>query len=133
MNGARDIAIVGIGVTAQSRGSGRSAISLLMESIGLALDDAGLSMRDVDGYIGFTFPAGNGQGVSDANVARQFGQPMTLVAETSGAQAVLLAGAAIRAGLAEVVVIPAGGSQFAGAEMATYTRPTYEFTEWTGS
>ncbi|MBO9695346.1 MAG: thiolase family protein [Sphingopyxis sp.] len=133
MNGARDIAIVGIGVTAQSRGSGRSAISLLMESIGLALDDAGLSMRDVDGYIGFTFPAGNGQGMSDGNVARQFGQPMTLVAETSGAQAVLLAGAAIRAGLAEVVVIPAGGSQSPGIEMATYTRPTYEFTEWTGS
>ncbi|MBY8821018.1 thiolase family protein [Sphingomonas colocasiae] len=133
MNGARDIAIAGIGVTVQSRGSGRSAISLLMESIGLALDDAGLSMRDVDGYVGFTFPAGNGQGMNDANVARQFGQPMTLVAETSGAQAVLLAGAAIRAGLAEVVVIPAGGSQSAGAEMATYTRPTYEFTEWTGS
>lgn len=133
MNGARDIAIVGIGVTEQVRKSGRTTIALLMESIGLALDDAGLTIGDVDGYIGFGFPAGNGQGVSDANIAYQFGQPMTLVAETSGAPAVLLAGAAIRAGLAEVVVIPAGSSQMAGAEMATYTRPTYEFTEWTGS
>lgn len=133
MNGARDVAIVGIGVTAQTRNSGRSAISLLMEAIGLSLDDAGLKMSDVDGYIGFTFPAGNGQGISDANIAYQFDQPMTLVAETSGAPAILLAGAAIRAGLANVVIIPAGGSQQADALMAAYTRPTYEFTEWTGS
>lgn len=133
MKGARDIAIVGIGVTAQTRKSGRSAISLLMEAIRLALDDAGLAMADVDGYVGFTFPAGNGSGANDANIAYQLGQPMTLVAETSGAQALLLAGAAISQGLANVVIIPAGGSQTAGETMAAYTRPTYEFTEWTGS
>lgn len=133
MNGTRDIAIVGIGATAQTRNSGRTEISLLMEATRLALADAGLTMADVDGYVGFTFPAGNGKGMSDANVAYQFGQRMTLIAETSGAQAVLLAGAAIRAGLANVVIIPAGGSQTAGQMMASYTRPTYEFTEWTGS
>jgi len=46
---------------------------------------------------------------------------------------VLLAGAAIRAGIANVVVIPAAGAQSLAGDMATYTRPTYEFTEWTGS
>src|SRR5712672_3447773 len=45
----------------------------------------------------------------------------------------LLAAARIREGLANVVIIPAGGSQTTAGDMASYTRPSYEFTEWTGS
>lgn len=133
MNGNRDVAIVGVYATRQQRGSGRTLVSLTMEAIRGALADAGLEMREVDGYIAYNFPAGNGQGMSDGNLACQFGQPFRLTAETSGAKAVLLAAAAIRQGLANVVIIPAGGSSSTAGEMASYTRPSYEFTEWTGS
>ncbi len=133
MNGARDIAIVGVYATRQQRGSGRTLISLTMEAIRGALDDAGIEMSEVDGYIAYNFPAGNGQGFSDGNIAYQFGRSFGFTAETSGAKGVLLAAAAIRAGLANVVIIPAGGSQTTTGDMASYTRPTHEFTEWTGS
>lgn len=133
MKPERDVAIVGAYTTRQQRSSGRSLLSLTMEAIRGALDDAGIGIRDVDGYISYNFPAGNGQPGSDGNIARQFGQPFRLTAETSGAKAVLLAAAAIRNGLANVVIIPAGGSQSGATDMASYTRPSYEFTEWTGS
>jgi acetyl-CoA acetyltransferase len=133
MDRERDVAIVGVYATRQQRGSGRTLLSLTMEAIRGALTDAGIAMREVDGYIAYNFPAGNGQAISDGNIACQFGQPFRLTAETSGAKAVLLAAAAIRQNLAEVVLIPAGGSQTGSGDMASYTRPSYEFTEWTGS
>jgi acetyl-CoA acetyltransferase len=133
MIGNRDIAIVGVHATKQQRRSGRSVISLFMETVRGALDDAGIPLSEVDGYISYSFPAGNGLGYGDGIIAEQFGRPMGYIAETSGAKAVLLAGAAIRAGLAKVVIIPTAAATTPGGDMATYTRPTYEFTEWTGS
>jgi len=136
MNGARDIAIVGVHATRQSRRSGRTALSLIQEATNGALADAGLNMRDVDGYVAFTFPGGNGEGPTDGNIAYQFGQPFGLVAQMSGAMAILMAAAAIRSGQANVVVIPAGGaptSESTDGTAVNYTRPQFEFTEWTGS
>jgi acetyl-CoA acetyltransferase len=105
----------------------------MMEAIRGALDDAGIALAEVDGYISYIFPAGNGLGFNDGAIAEQFGHSISITAETSGAKAVLLAGAAIRSGLAKVVVIPAAGAVAPQGDMATYTRPTFEFTEWTGS
>jgi acetyl-CoA acetyltransferase len=133
MKGQRDIAIVGVYATRQQRRSGRTITSLTMEAIRGALDDAGVPMSEVDGYVSYYFPFGNGLGFNDGAIAEQFGRPMGFTAETSGAKAVLFAAAAIRAGLAKVVVIPVAGAQALGDEMAVYTRPTFEFTEWTGS
>jgi acetyl-CoA acetyltransferase len=131
--GDRDAAIVGVYATRQAKGQGRPLMSLLMEAINGALGDAGLSMKNVDGYIAYGFPGGNGMGMDDGNLAYQFGRPMRLTAQTTGAHAVVLAAAAISKGLADVVIIPAGEAQAGAGEMAAYTRPTYEFTEWTGS
>ncbi|MEZ5533711.1 MAG: lipid-transfer protein [Steroidobacteraceae bacterium] len=47
-------AIVGIGATEFSKDSGRSELQLAVEAIKAALDDAGLSTRDVDGLSTFT-------------------------------------------------------------------------------
>jgi acetyl-CoA acetyltransferase len=47
-------AIVGIGATAFSKNSGRSELSLAVEAIGQALDDAGLTRADVDGLTTFS-------------------------------------------------------------------------------
>src|SRR5437868_14467636 len=110
MNGLRDVAIVGVHATRQSRRSGRSSLSLIQEATHGALDDAGLTMKDVDGYVAFSFPAGSVPGPTHGNIAYQFGQPFGLVGRESGAMAILIAAGAILAGQADVVVIPAGGA-----------------------
>ena len=133
MNGNRGAAIVGVHATRQARSLGSSPAALMREAIAGALSDAGLQLDDVDGYIAYDFPAGNGRGFDDGVIAEQFGRPFGITAQTSGAKAVLIAAAAIEAGLASVVVIPAGNASPASSETAAYTRPTYEFTEWTGS
>ena len=134
MTAKRDVAIVGIHATPQRRRMGKTVIGLMMESIRGSLDDAGLQMSDVDALIAYDFPAGNGEGATDGNVAWQLKQPINFVWQQSGASAVLTGAALIRDGLAEVVVIPAAGAQATDTEAtAAYTRPGYEFTEWTGS
>jgi acetyl-CoA acetyltransferase len=51
---SRKTAIVGIGQTEFSKDSGRSELSLAVEAVKAALDDAGLGPRDVDGYAIFS-------------------------------------------------------------------------------
>jgi acetyl-CoA acetyltransferase len=51
---ARKAAIVGIGATEFSKDSGRSELSLAVEAVKAALDDAGLAPKDVDGYSSYT-------------------------------------------------------------------------------
>jgi acetyl-CoA acetyltransferase len=137
MNGLRDVAIAGVYATRQSRRSGRTALSLIQEATRGALDDAGLAMKDVDGYVSFTFPAGSVPGPTRGDIAYQFGQPFGVVGRESGAMAILIAASAILAGQADVVVIPGGGAPTSESEntgaAADYTRPQFEFTEWTGS
>lgn len=48
------VAIVGIGHTEFSKDSGRSEISLAVEAIKAAVEDAGLTPRDIDGLMKFT-------------------------------------------------------------------------------
>ncbi|MCB8902624.1 MULTISPECIES: lipid-transfer protein [unclassified Streptomyces] len=47
-------AVVGIGATEFSKDSGRSELSLAVEAVRAALDDAGLAPADVDGMVTFT-------------------------------------------------------------------------------
>ncbi|MGW6541144.1 lipid-transfer protein [Streptomyces sp. NPDC055051] len=47
-------AVAGIGATAFSKDSGRSELSLAVEAVRAALDDAGLDPGDVDGLVTFT-------------------------------------------------------------------------------
>jgi acetyl-CoA acetyltransferase len=130
----REVAIVGVFATTQQLHSGQTTLGLMMQAIARALDDAGLAMRDVDGFLSSHFAGGNGLGRSDSNVAHQFGQPFGLVGEWSGAPAVLVAAAAIRQGIAEVVVVPTSAVQAVEpGKTSHYTRPTFEFTEFTGS
>jgi acetyl-CoA acetyltransferase len=134
MPAPRDVAIVGVHSTKQGRNLGRTPVSLAMEAFHGALDDAGLSPRDVDGLMDFDFPAGNLQGTTIGNVAFQLNTPMRFVAPYSGVPALLYAAAMVRDHVADVVAIPFGGAQAdTGGATASYTRPGFEFTEWTGS
>ena len=47
-------AVVGIGQTEFSKGSGRSTLQLTCEAIKNAVDDAGLKISDIDGLVKFT-------------------------------------------------------------------------------
>jgi acetyl-CoA acetyltransferase len=51
---ARRTAIAGVGATEFSKRSGRSELRLAVEAVSAALDDAGLSPADVDGYSTFS-------------------------------------------------------------------------------
>ena len=130
----RDVAIVGVYATEQERVSQRTSQAISMEAILGALDDAGLTMDDVDAYYGMTFPLGNGQGATDGNVAYQLNRPLSIVTQMSGAMALLQAAAAIRDGLCEVAILGSGNSRAASdGSVVDWTRPDFEFTEWTGS
>ena len=130
----RDVAIVGVYATEQERVSQRASHEISMEAILGGLEDAGLTMNDVDAYFGFTFPLGNGLGATDGNVSYQLGKPLNIVTPTSGAMALLQAAASIRDGLCEVAILGSGNSRAtADGSVVDWTRPDYEFTEWTGS
>ena len=45
------VAIAGVGETDYSRNSGRSELTLALQAIHAALDDAGLTAKDVDGLM----------------------------------------------------------------------------------
>jgi len=98
-------AIVGIGQTEFSKASGRSELQLACEATKAALDDAGLSPRDVDGLVSFTMDSSE-----EAELARNLGIPMltmfSRVPYGGGAACavVMQAAMAVSTGAANVVV-----------------------------
>jgi acetyl-CoA C-acetyltransferase len=102
----RQAAVVGVYSMAESRLPDRSGFSLQLEAIKGALDDAGLTMGDVDGLI----PLLKSSHLDGTARAPQFwaeqlgGRPLKLQEEGPAAGALVRAAACISAGLAEVVV-----------------------------
>jgi acetyl-CoA acetyltransferase len=111
----RDPVVVGVHVTEQARSlPGRTSHELLIEAVKGALADAGLDRREVDG-VALEWPGPGGAPGDSASWAPYFGAPLKWVEshfmDTTGVRGVLKAGAAIRAGLCDTVVI---GSARAG-------------------
>lgn len=100
-------AIAGIGRTAFTRASGRTGLALAAEAIRAALDDAGLTVADVDGITCFsTGDPANPLRVSHAIGIDEIGWAVNTLA--GGNQVALVmanAAAAIITGQAEVVVV----------------------------
>lgn len=98
-------AIVGIGATEFSKNSGRSELRLAIEAVMAALEDAGLSPRDVDGMCTFTIDNN-----SEGEIARCIGAPglkffsRTAYGGGGTCGTILHAMQAIAAGTANVVV-----------------------------
>ncbi len=124
-------AIVGIGQTEFSKASGRSELQLACEAVKAALDDAGLSPREVDGTATFTMDSSE-----EAEVARNLGIPrLTLFSRIpyggGGACAVVMQAAmAVATGAANVVVCwrafnERSGMRFGGPGMAQATLPPF--------
>ena len=105
-NGLKDkAAIVGIGATDFSKDSGRTELRLATECVKAALDDAGLSVADVDGLATFTMDSN-----IEIEVARNLGIPAlryySRVHYGGGAACAVIhqAAMAVATGSAEVVV-----------------------------
>ena len=101
----RTAVIVGAGLTDVGKVYGRSARSLAAEAVGLAVEDAGLALGQVDGLL---INAGKSGGL-DLSLARHLGlQNLRLLLEVNafGASAAIMvaqAATAVVAGAAEVV------------------------------
>jgi acetyl-CoA acetyltransferase len=101
-------ALAGVGMTALTKASGRSVMSLATEACRAAVDDAGLDLADVDGIISFSF---NNDSVSSQAVATVLGlpEPSYLVDVSLGGQApaflIMQAAAAIQTGMAKNVLV----------------------------
>jgi acetyl-CoA acetyltransferase len=122
----RQAAIVGVYNMAAKRLPERTSFSLQLEAIKGALDDAGLTMSDVDGLAPLLKSAHLG-GTDSAHQfwAEQLGErPLDLQLMGPGAGAVLRASTAIAAGLAECVVCFYGKTGRRTAPQATDTPAT---------
>ena len=124
-------AIVGIGQTEFSKESGRSELQLACESTRAALDDAGLSPREVDGLVTFSMDSSD-----EIEVARNLGIPelslFTRIPYGGGAACgvVMQAAMAIATGAADVIVCyrafnERSGMRFGGPGMASATLPPF--------
>lgn len=117
-------AIVGVGNTAYTRGTDRSTLSLHLEAARLALADAGLTTDDVDGVLPSAIAG---------RVAEEFIMNLGLrdvrfsvTAHMGGASVVASiqsACAAIAAGIASCVLIPAGRRGYSGERVSTGSTP----------
>ncbi|WP_345751044.1 thiolase C-terminal domain-containing protein [Microbacterium rhizophilus] len=107
-----DIAIVGIGTTAQGELPGRTANSIAVEAIEAALADAGLGREDVDGLItcrNLQARAGIDEQVGELlGIAPRYGATLDY---GTGNFSLHLAAMAIGAGLAETIVLAYGTNQ----------------------
>ncbi|WP_030685532.1 lipid-transfer protein [Streptomyces globisporus] len=98
-------AVVGIGATEFSKDSGRSELSLAVEAVRAALDDAGLTPADVDGLVTFTMDTNPEITVAQASGIGELSF-FSRVHYGGGAACATVqqAALAVAAGIAEVVV-----------------------------
>jgi acetyl-CoA acetyltransferase len=109
--------IVGIGETAYVRkpGSGLSLLGLQLQAAVRAIEDAGLTPRQIDGIMPFP-NLGHAEGFA-ANLGCENLRFQSIVWMGGAAPVASLrvAGAAVREGLADYVLIPAGWNGYSGA------------------
>jgi acetyl-CoA acetyltransferase len=101
----REVAVAGIGWTEFSRNSGRSELRLALDAITGALNDAGLSPREVDGYVTFDSDSNKPAEVAASLGVDNLGFWSTTYPGGAGSGATIAhATMAIATGRAEVVV-----------------------------
>lgn len=113
-------AIVGVGNTAYTRGTGRSTLELHLEAARLAIADAGLTPGDIDGVM----PSASAGRCAEEFILnlglRDLAYSSTLhMGGASTLAAVQTAALAIEAGLASCVLVPAGRRGYSGERVST--------------
>jgi acetyl-CoA acetyltransferase len=130
-------AIAGIGVTRQARQLETSTIEACLEATSSALDDAGMTLDEIDG-LAARWPGPGGTVFQPGSVdwTAVFGRPFRWVCDTypQGVPAVLDATAAIATGLCDNVLVVGGqAGVLGGTSVASYTRPDNEFVACWGA
>ena len=138
------IAVAGVAATRQARSLGGNSIEICLEAARAALDDAGMSIADVDG-ISARWPGPGGTVFQPGSVdwTAVLGKGFDWVGDTypQGAPGLLDAAAAILAGQCSTVLVFGGRAGESGAvspgdasrAVASYTRPENEFVSCWGS
>ena len=140
MNGSHPlhrVAIAGVAATEMARRLDTTSAEISLRAALAALDDAGLTVADVDGVAArWPGPGGTVFQPGSADWAEVFGCPLRWVCDTypQGVPGALDAAAAIAAGLCEVAVVFGGqAGVMGGSAVADYTRPDNEFIACWGS
>ncbi|NQT73106.1 MAG: lipid-transfer protein [Chloroflexi bacterium] len=108
-------AIVGIGATEFSKDSGRSELQMVCEAVKAAVDDAGLQMEEIDGFVRFEMDY-----TDEMHICSSLGIPkLTYFAECgwgggASCSTIVHAAAAIAAGVAECIVCYRGMNEASG-------------------
>ncbi len=129
MTALREKAVIaGIGETEYSKDSGRTELALACEAIVRAVDDAGLSMDDIDGLVRFDMDSIDEVALDlpRSGCSNLRWMSHTGYGGTGGNAVVVHAAAAIAAGLAETVVCYRALNERSGARYgraATWMRP----------
>lgn len=131
------VAVAGVGVTRQARRLEQSTLEACLEAARAALDDAGMSLDEVDGIAGrWPGPGGTVFHPGSADWGSLLGLPLRWVSDTypQGIPAALEAAAAIEAGLCSTVLVLGGqAGELGGGSVASYTRPDNEFVATWGA
>lgn len=131
------VAIAGIGRTAMARRLPTSTIHACLDAARRALDDAGMTVSDVDGVAArWPGPGGTVFHPGSADWAALLGIPLRWIGDTypQGVPALLDAAAAIATGQCSTVLIVGGqAGVLGGPAVASYTRPDNEFIACWGS
>jgi acetyl-CoA acetyltransferase len=110
------VAVSGIGETRYQRGASRSATGLQLEAALLAIADAGLVPREIDGIIPIGIAGAPAEELAtNLGVAEMRYSALTPMGGASSIAAIQTAAAAINAGLCNHVLIAAGRNVSAGA------------------
>ncbi|MBY0329585.1 MAG: thiolase family protein [Acetobacteraceae bacterium] len=110
------VAVTGIGETAYRRGATRSSTELQLEAALLAIADAGLAPREIDGIIPIGITGAPAEELAtNLGVAELRYSALTPMGGASSIAAIQTAAAAISAGLCNHVLIAAGRNVTSGA------------------
>ena len=110
------VAVTGIGETAYRRGATRSSTELQLEAALLAIADAGLAPREIDGIIPIGITGAPAEELAtNLGVAELRYSALTPMGGASSIAAIQTAAAAIAAGLCDHVLVAAGRNVTSGA------------------
>ena len=121
-------AVTGVGETAYTRGSTKTPTTLQMEASLRAIEDAGLSPKDIDGIIAYM----GGSAVAEDFITNFGIEDLRLSAATpmggaSCVAAVQAAAMAVSTGVANHVLIPIGRNGFSGPRIGARVRDFPQF------
>jgi acetyl-CoA acetyltransferase len=125
-----DARIVGVGTTKQARSlAPRTSFSVALEALNIALDDAGMTIADLDGFSSYVtdWPT------QDQEWAFQLKKNWKWAGRGIDPRAVMEAAAQVSSGRCQAIAIVSGGVRPTTVSVAPWLDHDSQWTAWTGS